>query len=234
MLNEKQHVTHSLLICITIFSIAMAFVESAVVVYLRVIYYPDGFAFPLTPISPDMAATEFFREAATIVMLASIGVLAGKTFTQKFAWFLYSFAVWDIFYYVFLKVLLDWPHSLLTWDILFLIPVPWVGPVITPVIAAGTMIALALCLLFFRERLSLKEVSLLAIGALVLILAWIWDYSAFVLAKNTISELWSLAKDDLFSHTREYVPQHFNWLLFAVGELLCIAAIGIYCRRVMK
>jgi len=235
MLNDnKQHVHLPLLVWVTVFSIAMAYVESAVVVYLRMIYYPNGFAFPLTSIRPDMAATEFFREAATMVMLASIGILAGKNSAQRFAWFLFSFGVWDIFYYVFLKLLLNWPESLLTWDILFLIPIPWVGPVVTPVIVALTMITLALLLMYFSRKPNIKEFGILGAGALLLLLSWMWDYSRYVLDKNTFSALWSLSKDDLFSQAQQYMPQRFHWGLFMAGELVCLAGIGWYYFRMKK
>jgi hypothetical protein len=93
-------------IWLTFFSIAMGYLETSVVVYLRELYYPQGFDFPLAPISPSLAVTEFWREVATIVMLWGVGVLAGRSKTEKFALFLYSFAIWDIFYYIFLKILL--------------------------------------------------------------------------------------------------------------------------------
>ena len=60
-------------------------------------------------------------------MLATVGSAAGRTAVGKFAFFLFLFGVWDIFYYIWLKVFLHWPASLLTWDVLFLIPVPWVA-----------------------------------------------------------------------------------------------------------
>src|SRR5690348_14185303 len=111
------------LIWLSLFAIAMGFMESAVVIYLRKILYPGGFQFPLMPISNDLAMVEIFREAATMIMLVGIGILAGRSVKEKFAIFIFCFAVWDIFYYVFLKIFLDWPQSLMTWDILFLIPV---------------------------------------------------------------------------------------------------------------
>src|SRR5580700_10847047 len=117
---------------LTAFSIAMGFLEAAVVIYLRKMYYPNGFHFPLTVVEPDIGLTEFLREAATVIMLLAIGILTGKNTSQKFGIFLFCFAIWDIFYYVFLKMLIGWPASLLDWDILFLIPVPWVGPVLAP------------------------------------------------------------------------------------------------------
>ena len=107
---------------VSVFGIAFGLVESAVVVYIREMYYPEGFNFPLKAISSRVITTELWREAATILMLIAIGVLAGKNAVQRFAYFLISFAVWDIFYYVFLKLFISWPESFLTWDILFLIP----------------------------------------------------------------------------------------------------------------
>ena len=143
---------------LTVFSIAMAFLETAVVIYLREIYYPNGFMFPMVPMEGRLAVTEFWREAATLVMLLGVGVLAGKNFPTRFGGFIMAFAVWDIFYYVFLKLMLHWPESWLTWDLLFLIPVPWTGPVITPIIASLTMILLAS--LLFRSNKGSDRFSL--------------------------------------------------------------------------
>ena len=148
-----------LFLWLTLFSIAMGFFESAVVVYLRAIYYPNGFNFPLINMNPAIAITELGREAATIVMLAGIGIVAGKNNTQRFAWFLYCFAIWDIFYYVFLKVLLNWPESLFTWDILFLIPLPWVGPVICPCIISLSMILLSVILVYFNDKNPITTIA---------------------------------------------------------------------------
>jgi hypothetical protein len=111
-----------------------------VVVYLRSLYYPEGFAFPLKMMSKEHIAVELMREAATVVMLASVGAIAGKHFWERFGFFLVAFGVWDIFYYVWLKVIVNWPATITDWDILFLIPLPWIAPVIAPV-------ALALCMI---------------------------------------------------------------------------------------
>jgi hypothetical protein len=108
------------LIIVTSFFIALGYIESAVVIYMREILYPAGFQFPLAPIKIDLAITEIIREAATLVILVCIGFITGRTFSEGFAWFLYSFAIWDLFYYVFLKLLIGWPESLLTFDILFI------------------------------------------------------------------------------------------------------------------
>jgi hypothetical protein len=77
----------------------MGMVESAVVIYLRELYYPGGFKFPVQPTSTTVAITEVIREIATMIMLLAIGMLAGKSKTGRFAWFIYSFAIWDISYY---------------------------------------------------------------------------------------------------------------------------------------
>jgi len=130
-----------MILLVGVFAMAFAFVESSVVVYLRQISYPEGFAFPLKPGITSQIAVEVSREFATIVMLIAIGMIAGTNRWQRFSYFLIGFGVWDIFYYVWLKLILDWPSSLLDWDILFLLPIPWIGPVIAPVLVSLVMIA---------------------------------------------------------------------------------------------
>ena len=139
---------YSNLIWITFLAVSMAFVESAVVIYLRELYYPAGFDFPMVSMPGRIALTEILREIATLIMLLAMGFLAGKNARQRFAWFIYSFAVWDLFYYVFLKLVLNWPSSWFTWDILFLVPVVWTGPVLAPVLVSLTMIILAFTILY--------------------------------------------------------------------------------------
>jgi hypothetical protein len=130
----------------------MAYVESAVVSYLRFLYYPDGFkigdGLSVAAIGSAAFRIELGREAATIVMLAAVSLLAaGRSWWERLAYFVWSFAVWDIFYYVWLYVLLRWPPDLMTLDVLFLIPRVWVAPVILPVVASGTMLVLATVIL---------------------------------------------------------------------------------------
>ena len=88
---------------LTIFSIAMGFLETAVVVYLRELYYPFGFSIPMVGMSRTVIVTEVWREVATIVMLAMVGIMVAKKPVQRFGYFIYSFAAWDIFYYVFFR-----------------------------------------------------------------------------------------------------------------------------------
>lgn len=158
-MKESRHT----LLWLTIFAIAMAFLESVVVLYLRKIYYPHGFHFPLALISVDIFVAEFFREIATILMIVCLSVLTAKMFWQRFAIFMILFGVWDIFYYVWLKLLLNWPISLFDWDVLFLIPVPWIGPVIAPVIVSITMISAGLLILRLYARACTFKPTLLSI-----------------------------------------------------------------------
>ncbi len=213
---------------LVIFSIAMAYLESAVVVYLREIYYPEGFSFPLTPMNADMVITEFWREIATIIMLVGIGILTGTSSSQRFAFFLLTFAIWDIFYYVFLYALLGWPSSLFTWDILFLVPIPWVGPVITPIIVSLIMIVLAFSLLRFKEKLNLKQWFLLFLGSQVVVISWVLDYWNF--SSNHYSNgVWTLSSDqELFGSSEPYIPSSFNWYIFMIGIVLLLMAITSY------
>ena len=148
-----QKKTLKLISVVTLFCIAMAFLESVIVIYLRKLYYPNGFSFPLRGfIEPSVLQVEIFREFSTIVMLLCVAYLAGKKFYDKFAYFMLGFAVWDIFYYVWLKLILDWPVSLLTWDVLFLIPWVWVGPVLAPIISSLTMVGLCFSILSLQDK----------------------------------------------------------------------------------
>src|SRR4030042_7126972 len=124
---------------LTIFGIAMGFLESVVIVYLRQLYYPEGFGFPLKEVIWGGLFLEYLREIATIVILLTVSLIAGRMPYERFSYFLYCFGIWDIFYYIGLKVLLNWPSSLLTWDILFLIPVVWLAPVLAPIFCATKM-----------------------------------------------------------------------------------------------
>ena len=123
------------------FAIAMAWVESASVYYLRALVdriepYQSN---PL-PINDALGYVELWREASTLVMLATVGMLAGRTWRRRVGYAAIAFGAWDICYYVFLRIMTGWPRTLLDWDILFLLPLPWWGPVIAPVSIAVLMI----------------------------------------------------------------------------------------------
>lgn len=146
-------------IWVVVFAIAFAWVEGAVVVYLREIYYDGVFDFPIrihwvegAIVFDHMSYIELGREIATMLMLVAVGCMAGRSHWQKFSFFMISFGVWDIFFYLWLWVMVRWPESLLTWDLLFLIPLPWVGPVIAPVMIAIAMLAAGTVIVFYDDR----------------------------------------------------------------------------------
>jgi hypothetical protein len=137
------------------FSAAMGYLEAMVVVYLRRIMPIADWNRQVTDYGSLVAFlekhqvmwTEQTREAATIIMLIAVALLAGSTVRQKFGAFLWSFATWDLFYYISLYLLIKWPPSLATWDVLFLIPKPWVSPVYIPVIISLGMLMVGFFLL---------------------------------------------------------------------------------------
>lgn len=204
------------IVWVIIFGIAMAFVESSVVVYLRAIFYPGGFTFPLESIADSKIVIEVLREVATIFMLLSVAYLAGKKFWERFAYFMLSFGVWDTFYYVWLKVLLDWPSTVFELDVLYLIPLPWIGPVVAPVSISVLMIIFSIIIARsfqrgddFRPRL-ISHVLALAGVALVLY-SFMYDIDATL---------------------RQQVPKPYRYELLIIGDLLFVASFIIaYLKR---
>ena len=183
-----------------LFGAAFGYLEAAVVSYLRILheparrhFYPDrrsGELFPLLTLERVRAAgpeqqktlfVEIGREAATMLMLAAIALAVARNARQWTAAFAIAFGVWDIVFYACLKLLLGWPASLLTWDILFLIPVPWVGPVIAPVLVSLAMIAAGIWCLW-REaagrplQIGLWNAVGVLLGALVIVLSFTLNY----------------------------------------------------------
>lgn len=197
-------------LCIAIvFSIAFGYIEAAVVVYLREIFHPDGFTFPLavfgnTAISMRILLTEIGREASTIVLIFTGAWLFGRNRQQRFAYFLVIFAVWDIFYYVWLKVLLDWPASIMDWDVLFLMPVIWASPVFYPVLISITMFLFAVIILYCSSSARPIQTTLSS-------------WFAFVLSALIVVE--SFCIGGVHVTEPDYASYFHEWL-FAVGYLL--------------
>lgn len=213
------------------FAIAMGYLEAAVVVYLRALYYPDGFSFPLKEMSQTLAITELYREVATLVMIFSIGVLAAEYWLHRFAWFLVVFSVWDIAYYVFLKLLIGWPSSLLTTDILFLLPSIWTGPVIAPLINSLTMLLLAYVILRqtgIRPLIHLSQIEwiLLVTGSLIILVAYMKDFTTYVIDYKQSFPSSGLSLDQLiFILSVKFMPRVFDWLLFCTGVFMHLTAV---------
>jgi len=180
----------------------MAYLEAAVVVYLRAIFYPDGFDFPLAPGPSSVILIELGREAATILMLIAIAVLCGRSKIERFAYLLYAFGLWDIMYYVWLKVQIGWPPSLLTWDILFLIPLPWVS------------IAMILAALWIIKREDQ--------GATPVFPRWAWWAEILAGIIIILSFIWDASNVSAGGY-----PNPFHWEIFCLGLL---GGLAIFVR----
>ncbi len=189
-----------------------------VVVYLRELYYPGGFSFPLKMAPVKMIILEVFREAATIVMLASVSALAAKKFWSRFGFFIIMFGVWDIFFYIWLKLCIGWPSTLFDWDILFLIPLPWIGPVIAPVMIALLMIIIGVSLTgLFHKGYDFKPSGV----------TWI------LAVMGTLILLYSFMRD-LGAGLYQEMPQPYHYPLLIIGLILYSAAYVISYRKVKK
>jgi len=189
-------------------AIAFAYIEAGVVVYLRELYYPEGFSFPLKLMPLKIFLVELGRELSTLVVLFTAGFIVGKNLKERFAYFIYNFACWDIFYYFWLKIILNWPESLLTWDILFLIPVAWTGPVLAPIIVSLTLLLFAFAMVYFSEkkfplRMNRLNRLLLVCVILLIFLSFIWNFPAVI---------------------KQEIPKRYPWEIFLFGELLGIVA----------
>lgn len=212
MANTVTQMLKRLLVAI-VFGIAFGYIEAAVVVYLRAIFHPNGFSFPmqvfaLTAQGRRLLLTETGREAATLTLILTAARLFGRNRQEVVAYSMLIFAVWDIFYYVWLKVLLDWPATLLDWDVLFLIPVPWASPVLYPILVSLAMFAFAAAILYrsAQERpLAVTRGDLLG-----------WLAAALVVVVSFCLAGLHMGRPDYASHF--YPP------LFAVGFALGVAA----------
>jgi len=220
-------------IWVCIFAVAFAWVESSVVVYLREIFYGGSFYFPIVVdwsngeyVSNNLTSIELVREFATIIMLAAIGCLSGKNNWQKFSFFMIAFGIWDIFYYVWLKAMVGWPEGLMTWDLLFMIPLPWVAPVITPVLISLAMITAGSLVIYFDEKgVAIKFfwydwVIVMGCG-LLMITAFCWDWKNIIRLPDGIE--------------RSGIPNPFLWWLYFPAYFLSVLwfAIGLI-RNVRK
>ena len=234
-----RHMTNSQLIWLAVFGVAMGLLEAIVVVYLRELYFPGGFRFPLRFIPEQMLQTEILRELSTMVMLVALAALAAQTFVLRFAVFLFTFGVWDLFYYFFLKVLLNWPESFFTWDVLFLIPLTWLAPILAPVICALTMIGLAVLLIALQRRHNRVRIGWLAwffltAGAGTIISTFIGDSARMVIQEGFVTDLAGLAGNREFqAAVASFVPVYYNWRLFSAGEaLILLSGAVVYVKTV--
>ena len=194
------------------FAAGMAWVEAACVYYLRVMvdrvepYQPD----PL-PIRGILGEVELVREGATLLMLAMTGMLAGRSWRARLSYAAIAFGFWDILYYVFLRIMSGWPTSLLDWDILFLLPLPWWGPVLAPVCIAALMIVWGTVVTQGRDRFPATGFTWASWGV----------SSAGILLALGIFMADSIRALPRGPDTvRQVLPAAFNWPVFGAALLL--------------
>ena len=206
---------------VVVFAIGMAWVEAASVYYLRVMVdriepYQEN---PL-PMRGVLAPVEVVREAATLVMLLMVGMIAGRTWARRLGYTAIAFGVWDIFYYVFLKIICDWPKSLFDWDILFLLPLPWWGPVLAPICIASLMVVWGtLATQSTDDRLATSK-------------WWRLNWLGIALA------LYVFMADSLRAALQgldvtRILPESFNWPVFCAALVLMAAPVAHMAWRML-
>jgi hypothetical protein len=219
-------------IWVVIFGIAFAWVEAAVVVYLREIYFEGSFSFPIVVVwengkhvIDDLVRVEFAREIATLLMLVAVGCAAGRHGLQRFSYFMIGFGVWDVFYYLWLRVMVGWPEGLMTWDLLFFVPLPWVGPVITPVLIALAMAVIGSLIVYYEEkgcvvRWRWYDLVIESGCGLLLIVAFCWDWKNIIQAPGGLE--------------RSGIPNPFAWWLFLPAYIFSIAYFAVRFRQIIR
>jgi hypothetical protein len=208
---------------VALFAVAMAWVEAAVVFYLRtMIDRIEPYQANPLPIFGGLGQAELVREAATLVMLFTVGMLAGQTWRARFAYMAIAFGIWDIFYYVFLKVLTGWPHTLLDWDILFLLPLPWWGPVLAPVLISVLMILWGTLTTQF-ERIALAPAPNWK--------PWALNLMGIALALYTFMVDAIRVAGEGEAALRNMLPRQFNWPLFCLAlGLMSMPVLRLLCE----
>ncbi len=212
---NKRHI-----VWLTLFAIAMAQVEASLVVHLRTIYYPDNpqALFPLSILSQRDLGIELIRELATVVMIACVALLAASGFTRMFAAFIYVFGLWDLFYYLWLKLMIDWPVNWFEWDVLFLIPWPWFGPWI-----AAALIALLFVIGGGWILLRAGNVRFNRATALAFVVGMVLALSAFLLPAVALLP----GGEEAF---RNFQPQTFCWRCYIPGYLMMAVSLWYVAR----
>ena len=202
-----------------IFGISMGFIESAVVAYLRFIAYPGTTSlFPLALMPPHILKIEIWREVATISMLLSVAYISARIRRKKrLFYFMLLFGIWDISYYFWLKVLINWPTSPLSWDILFLIPFPWTSPVIYPIIISIIFIFTSIIfigLIDKKQYAGIDKISLsTGISGLIIIFFSFISTSVYITLKYSIQDIF------------QYIPGRFPLEIYLIGLFLFLYSI---------
>jgi hypothetical protein len=205
-----------LLAGIPVFAIAMAYLESAVVVYLRRLYGISEITAALVRFDGQVMFIEAGRELATLLMLCAIAWVAGSSFQSRFGVFLLAFGLWDIFYYFWLRVFINWPATLLDTDLLFMLPLPWWGPILAPLLIAALMVIAGAGLVLHDMRGSLVKPNRfiwICLSAGILIDLYVFMADALALLPADV---------DALSKVQMSV---FNWPVFLAGLALIVFAV---------
>ena len=204
-------------VVVGLYAVAMAYVEAAVVVYLqRALSIDPSSLFPVRDPGSmgGLGEIELGREIATLVMLGTVGWLAGRTGPERLACASIAFGIWDIGYYAWLWVFIGWPASFSTYDLLFLIPVPWVAPVWAPGVVSLALIGFGLAVARRLRadgplRIGARQLALGIGGGIVVIGSFMLD-AGNVLAGGS--------------------PSTFAWPVFAAGMVLGVVGVATALR----
>jgi len=219
-----------------VFALAMGSLEAIVAWYLRLLYYPNGFSFPIVSMPAVVLTAEMVREAATIVMIATVAWLSGKSIIQRVSLFFFIFGIWDICYYLGLKILTGWPDSLFTWDILFLIPFPWTAPVLAPIICSLLFTAFGGAVFVMSNReveftIGWRGILIVSSGLIIILISFLSD--CFKVIRNAVgaSGLFDSSGRDVEDAISRYIPEKYNWVLFLTGTGIIIISFLFFIRR---
>lgn len=209
---------HRVWLVVVVFAAGMAWVEAAAVYYLRVLVdrVEPYQANPL-PIHGVLGPVELVREAATLLMLAAVGMLAARTWCTRLGYTAIAFGVWDILYYVFLHLISGWPRSVFDWDVLFLLPLPWWGPVLAPVSIALLMVVWGTLATQFSDRSAAASVTWAA---------WASSCLGIVIALYVFMSDSLRAVTQGMDVTSATLPTSFNWPVFCVALVLLATPVA--------
>ena len=194
----------------------MAYLEAAVVVYLRRVYGITNLILQVPPFDKQIAVIEVGRELTTLVMLLCIGWIAGETFQSRVGFTSITFGLWDIFYYIWLRIFIGWPQSIIEPDLLFLIPLPWWGPVLAPVLIALLMVTGGIITVIKTKKNQALHID-----------AWFW----VCIITGVLILLYTFMADGLIALPADastlsgLKPSQFNWPVYFLGLGLCVIAL---------
>ena len=210
------------LLPLLVLGIAFGIIEATVVIYLRPFFAPANDPFALVILRPEamsdlqktLISAEVWREAATLLLLAAAATIAARSILYWLSYFVFTFAVWDIFYYIWLSVRIGWPHSLFDWDILFLIPRMWLAPVLAPCLIS--LAGIAMSMIMVRTLDVRRSIRLL-----------FYHWSPVVLALF----LWLISFLNKSEKGMTSFPASYSWWLFIPGMVMCAAVTAVFYRE---